>query len=104
MEAELKPQKHAYFIKMWADGHIIQEKRYDSWCIVKNPSWDLDNEYRVKPERETIKIKVALFKRSMYCDIITYADSEERAVDLEKSKNFIQWLTDWMEVELVEAE
>ena len=48
------PHKHAELIKLWADtGCQIQYKHSDSetWhdCSNNRPYWELDNEYRVKP-------------------------------------------------------
>jgi hypothetical protein len=54
MFQENKPHKHAEIIKAWADGAIIQfyNKEKTSWEDVQwnKPEWDIDTEYRVKPE------------------------------------------------------
>ena len=45
--------KHAELIKAWADGAIIQLKVGDArWIdsVDNDPSWDIDSEYRIKPE------------------------------------------------------
>ena len=47
----MKPHKHAELIKAWADGATIEGKwsgRF--WEVEKNPAWDVDVEYRIKPE------------------------------------------------------
>jgi len=44
--------KHAELIKAWADGARIEVKRPSngSWWEADPPLWDLDYEYRIKPE------------------------------------------------------
>ena len=50
----MKPHKWAKEIKAWADGAEIEVKPYlcNRWVEVtsSHPSWDLDNEYRIKPQ------------------------------------------------------
>jgi len=43
----MKPHKHAELIKAWADGAEIQYRYYMN---EENPDWNLDREYRIKPE------------------------------------------------------
>ena len=44
--------KHAETIKAWADGAEIEVKHPSngSWWDAKPPAWDLNYEYRIKPE------------------------------------------------------
>lgn len=46
--------KHAELIKAWANGAQIEVKHPSngSWWDAKPPSWDLDYEYRIKPEEK----------------------------------------------------
>lgn len=46
----MKPHKHAEVIKAWADGARI-EYFDDQWfeCF-DSPAWNIDTQYRVKPE------------------------------------------------------
>lgn len=46
--------KHAELIKAWADGAQIEVKHplNSSWFDANPPSWDLDYEYRIKPEEK----------------------------------------------------
>ena len=55
------PHKHAELIKQWADGAIIEVAipknyasdcihRFDAWMETKNPEWNPQKQYRVKPE------------------------------------------------------
>jgi hypothetical protein len=48
----MKPHKHAELIKQWADGAEIECKINGYWWHAKPPSWDLDYEYRIKPEEK----------------------------------------------------
>lgn len=52
----MKPHKHAELIKAWADGAEIQEyirpisSNWEfEWTDNPNPTWERDNEYRIKP-------------------------------------------------------
>jgi hypothetical protein len=46
--------KHSELIKAWADGAEIEVKHpsNSSWWDAKPPEWDLDYEYRIKPEEK----------------------------------------------------
>lgn len=46
--------KHAELIKAWADGAEIEVKHpsNQSWWDAKPPLWDLDYQYRLKPEEK----------------------------------------------------
>lgn len=48
-----KPHKHAELIKQWADGAEIEVhyKSLNKWYVVKDPAWNGDFEFRVKPNR-----------------------------------------------------
>jgi hypothetical protein len=50
----MKPHKHAELIKQWAEGVEIEVKHPSngSWWDAKPPVWDLDYEYRIKPEHK----------------------------------------------------
>lgn len=47
-----KPHVHAEVIKAWADGAEIEYRHEDChmWRVADNPTWNLYNRYRVKPE------------------------------------------------------
>lgn len=45
-------RKFAAVIKAWEDGKEIQFRVLDNWVPACSPRWDIDNEYRVKPEEE----------------------------------------------------
>jgi hypothetical protein len=97
--------RHAHFneIVAWANGAAIQsQRRNGDWYDDDEPHWYPDVNYRVKPE--TIKYRVALFKRledgSLYtvtCDNVGGSGGE---YDFSKKyENFVRWITDWIEVE-----
>ena len=48
----MKPHPHAELIKAWADGAEIQTLVTPEWGWedVKNPRWDENNTYRIKPQ------------------------------------------------------
>jgi len=49
-------QPHYECIVAWAEGKTIQFKKFHSkdcngtWADIPHPSWDIRNEYRIKPE------------------------------------------------------
>lgn len=48
----MKPHVHAEVIKAWADGAEIEFRhaQHHPWEAASNPSWNINTEYRVKPE------------------------------------------------------
>ena len=48
----MKPHKHAELIKAWADGAEIEWRHFNEevWWPAKTPSWNINCEYRIKPE------------------------------------------------------
>ena len=67
----MKPHKHAELIKAWADGAEIQYRYYmhtsskgdihSEWMNEENPDWNLDREYRIKPEPKPDVVKYVMF-------------------------------------------
>ena len=52
--------KHADVIKAWADGAIIQYKVGDDRWLDSHdndPLWDIETEYRIKPEHKIYVVK-----------------------------------------------
>jgi len=46
--------KHSELIKKWADGVEIQVKNtYNEWVDEQYPDWDLNLQYRIKPEEKS---------------------------------------------------
>lgn len=46
----MKPHKHAELIKAWADGAGIECRDSGVWYHAKDPRWQEDIEYRIKPQ------------------------------------------------------
>ena len=59
----MKPHKHAEIIKAWADGAEIEffDKIAEEWLETSAPYWSENNEYRVKPEPTTKKVKLLAY-------------------------------------------
>lgn len=91
-----KPHKHAALIKQWADGAEIQYRPTSNhvWGDVAYPPWHCEGEYRVKPV--TRKFRIAL----MLQDVIHISRDNFNASCIETHRNFVRWLTDWIEYEV----
>lgn len=91
--------KHADVIIAWANGAEIESKvaATGEWMRAWHPGWHEACEYRVKPP--TKKYKLALFDRHCETSFVKAANNEFEAGEYEKSRNFIRWLTDWIEYE-----
>jgi len=64
------PHKHHDLIVAWAAGAEIELMRKHShpiggWVLIEQPDWDIDSEYRIKPEPKPDVVK--------YCEV----DSED---------------------------
>ena len=46
----MKPHKHAELIKAWADGAEIEAWDCGFWYAAKDPTWQENMKYRIKPE------------------------------------------------------
>ena len=93
--------KHADVIIAWAEGKDVQVWDSDNqkWLDVVSqvPAFRCD-EYRINPP--TKKYRVALFKNPFSGDIYTLsANTPDSADNYEQHKNFVRWLTDWIEYE-----
>ena len=51
-------RKHAALIHAWADGAEIQGKSGDHWDDCDNPTWFDCEEYRIKPKKTTVNVKL----------------------------------------------
>ena len=49
-----QPHKHAALIKAWADGAAIEfgSSTAEEWTTTTTPLWDVNTEYRIKPEEK----------------------------------------------------
>lgn len=95
-----KPHKHCELIKAWADGAKIQFFNYftRSWKDIKRPDWSYNIEYRIKPQK--LRYRVALINKANNGFETTTADTDEQAKCIESWTSFIDWITDWTEVEV----
>lgn len=90
------PHKHAELIKAWADGAEVQVKDFRArWLNMANPTWHEWNEYRIKPK--TIKYRVALCKVGDLS--YTTTANNDSSLSYPDNTRFVEWLTDWVEVE-----
>ena len=81
----------------WANGEEIEFRNPDfsmEWRSIKNPSWLLDTEYRVKPKEEIYSFRIALM-HSADEYFTTTADNKEEESYMEKDPGFIGWLGGW---------
>lgn len=93
----MKRHKHYDTIVAWAEGKQIQVKGFQEWFDLKvPPTWNEDQEYRVKPET-SLKYRVALWKDVDTIKVIAI-QTPEYAKMFEKYNSFIRWVTDWIEV------
>lgn len=95
----MTPRPHAELIKKWADGHTIQWRIHESveWESVKDPSWNPDYQYRVKPAAR--RYRVVLLKGRNYLTTTTIDHLEEER-EVEMCETFVRFLTDWIEYEV----
>lgn len=85
--------KHCDLIKAWAEGAEIQYFGIlaQRWITIKNPAWDEDEKYRVKPKEEFLKYKVALFK-TIHSGFLVLAQEPFMYDNVENSDTFVMWL------------
>lgn len=100
----MTPHKHAEVIKAWADGAEIQyrspESMSISWNDTKDPAWNVEFEYRVKPQPK----KCVPYKRYLGYGVrgagsigVYYKDN---TFNPEEYHDFIKWIdTEWQEHE-----
>lgn len=95
-----QPHRHAELIKAWADDTelVFQFKgaglQSSCWYTMQTPDWS-HSTIRIKPR--TIRYRVALMKAiTAYYTSTAYAESKA----LEYHKDFVKWISDWVEVEI----
>lgn len=91
-----KPHKHAEVIKAWADGAPVQFKGQNGkWQDIAAPTWGEAYEYRVKPQPETLFVRVARHKDG---SLIAYAAPERSSPHLANDRwattETMQWASD----------
>jgi hypothetical protein len=101
----MKPHKHAEFIKAWADGAEIQFLQISDgcWIDLKSPTWSEYNEYRIKPNKRKYRV-AEMSSRYVAPAFTTTADTEIEEKNISTDKDFIRWLTDWIEYDATHTE
>ena len=95
--------KHADVIIAWAEGKDVQvwDFTQNEWGDVttESPTWCECWKYRIKPP--TKKYRVALFRRSDRDreSLAVACNSPATAENYESLRDFVRWLTDWVEYE-----
>lgn len=93
------PHKHAELIKKWADDDSLKiefkSEGQAAWIEASYPSWDKNTEYRIKPE--VILYRVAKLNKD---DSFHVAKDEKQAERMKELFHDLEWLTDWIEVEV----
>ena len=92
--------KHADVIIAWAEGKAVQvwdegEKRWFD-VTASFPRFNETWKYRIKPPAK--KYRVALLKNDNESYSLS-ANNQAHADTIEFRKDFIRWLTDWVEYE-----
>ena len=67
----MKPHKHAELIKAWADGAEIEYLFGEyGWTSASRPTWDEENEYRIKhePKPDAVMYTSAYAGEICHCD------------------------------------
>ena len=72
----MKPHKHAECIIAWAQGAEIEFRQatHHLWETTTKPSWNVNTEYRIKPEPKVVKL-------------YSFYDRIERALENEEDVN-----------------
>lgn len=98
-------QKHKHYdvIVAWAEGKPIQHRGVgDEWRDWNDsdvaPMFRTQWEYRIKPE--TVRCRVALFNGVYYKNSPQCANTTALALAWEKHRDFVKWITDWIEVDV----
>lgn len=84
MQTTKQPRKHSELIKAWADGAEIQYKSWqgvwESYLPGDSPMWDVNSEYRIKPEVKPDVVMYA-FVNEDFCTG-TYPHNEDKENNL----------------------
>lgn len=102
--------KHKYYdvIVAWAEGKTIQLRPIldEGWANFNStitPDFDsVFMEWRIKPEIEIRKYRVALFRHPQGSLFTVTDDNENNERKREDQNGFVKWLTDWVDYEVEE--
>jgi hypothetical protein len=103
-------------IKAWGKGQKIQVRYGPSSHIwidfvmnSQSPNFDAENiEWRIKPQTKTLKYRIALMRdqdgpcQTSDYHIAVFNNSEDFIVEFLKSRDFVKWVSDYIETEVTE--
>ncbi|MDD3644366.1 MAG: hypothetical protein PHR19_02440 [Bacteroidales bacterium] len=95
-----RPHKHRDLIIAWANDTSLKFEylHNGNWVNVCGcPAFNIMYEYRIKPE--VIRYRVALFQ-SIENKYLLFTQETVNEHTIRQDKDFIKWLTDWIEVEV----
>ena len=99
----MKPHKHAELIKAWADGAEIEYKsKVDGvWCSTDGSNWEVDYEYRVKPES---KYQSNICVHAWYITGLKHLVEAQGQRGVWSSDDYMRGLYNGLELALAQAE
>ncbi len=102
------PHKWAAEIRAMADGKEVEgflglvKDGVEVWRLASgeyNPITCPAHQWRIKPEKKTMRYRVALMKADSH-SWLGYAETLDDEAGIEISTAFSEWLHDWQEVEV----
>lgn len=104
--------KYHDVIVAFSEGKSIQCKyiEHNHWIdVISGPTNTFpdfnakDVEWRIKPTAKIIKYRLALMEHGLYSEsyYIVCFNKAQKFGNPELEKNFLNWITDWMEYEIV---
>lgn len=91
---------HSEVINAWADGAEIQYFFDDEWHDFRNPDWDPDTKFRIKPEKKIVKYRLSLSNCNGNYSV--YACTPDYYEIMAYKQSFIKWLGDEQVLEIDE--
>lgn len=104
--------KHKYYevIKSWASGETLQYRvvlddgTKSKWVDFfyfddnKSPNFNDENvEWQVKPLPKKVTFRVGLMKTKYPDTFFTITSNEDCAINYENRKDFVKWISEWIE-------
>jgi len=98
--------KHAEVLQAIADGKEAEwfDFRNNEWFPLayngRNPITFEHLEWRIKPEKQVLRYRVARLQENTVKNWLYFAVSDNAVNRIEKSDCFVEWIHDWQEVEV----
>jgi hypothetical protein len=98
--------KHAEVLRAIADGKKVEwfDEVICVWEIMEddvvNPISSPHYQWRIKPEKQVLRYRVALLKNDKAERSLAFAFSDSWARYIEQDISFVEWIHDWQEVEV----